>query len=551
MIDFALEDRVLPNVLAAAAAAQPEKPYILFRDETFSYAETELQANQLAHGMQRWGVSRGSRVAAILDNSPQYIMSLFAIAKLGALNVPINTAARGQLLEYFLADCECTHVIVQEDYVDTLLEAWGGIFKVPTVVMRMSNVPANPLTRDLPAWTDLLADGLPNREKSLGITVRASDPWLILYTSGTTGPSKGSVCPHAQSLTIGRTQSQRMDIDPSDRMYTFLPLFHGNALNYSTITALWGRACIALETRFSASRFWSDVHRYKATQFNAMMIVTSVLEKLPVTPEEKTNPVRIAVMVPPPANRRELEKRWGLSIISQFAMSEAHPITVLDAGEAYDKPRTSGRVAANMELRIVDENDVEVPRGTPGEITIRTREPWTMLLEYYGKPEATLAAFRNLWFHTGDRAYLDEDGYLFFVDRVKDAIRRRGENISAYEIEVILKGHPDVVEAAAIPVPSEMGEDEVAIFVVRRGNSLAEKDIVEFAVDRMAYYMVPRFVQFIDELPKTPSQKVQKFALREMAKTTLKDMWDREKAGVKVTRFTAQERKRDKALGVS
>jgi len=342
-----------------------------------------------------------------------------------------------------------------------------------------------------------------------------------------------------------------MDIDPSDRMYTFLPLFHGNALNYSTITALWGRACIAMETRFSASRFWSDVHRYKATQFNAMMIVTSVLEKLPVTPEEKNNPVRIAVMVPPPANRRELEKRWGLSIISQFAMSEAHPITVLDAGEAYDKPRTSGRVAANMELRIVDENDVEVPPGTPGEITIRTREPWTMLLEYYGKPEATLAAFRNLWFHTGDRAYLDEDGYLFFVDRVKDAIRRRGENISAYEIEVILKGHPDIVEAAAIPVPSEMGEDEVAIFVVRRGNSLAEKDIVEFAVDRMAYYMVPRFVQFIDELPKTPSQKVQKFALREMAKTTYKDMWDREKAGVKVTRFTAQERKRDKALGVS
>jgi crotonobetaine/carnitine-CoA ligase len=551
MIDFALEDRVLPNVLAAAAAAQPEKPFILFRDETYSYAETELQANQLAHGMQRWGVSRGSRVAAILDNSPQYIISLFAIAKLGALNVPINTAARGQLLAYFLTDCECTHVIVQEDYVDTLLEAWGGTFKVPTAVMRMSDVPANPLTRDLPSWSDLLADGSPYREKSLGITVRASDPWLILYTSGTTGPSKGSVCPHAQSLTIGRTQSQRMDIDPSDRMYTFLPLFHGNALNYSTITALWGRACIALETRFSASRFWSDVHRYKATQFNAMMIVTSVLEKLPVTPEEKNNPVRIAVMVPPPANRRELEKRWGLSIISQFAMSEAHPITVLDAGEAYDKPRTSGRVAANMELRIVDENDVEVPPGTPGEITIRTREPWTMLLEYYGKPEATLAAFRNLWFHTGDRAYLDEDGYLFFVDRVKDAIRRRGENISAYEIEVILKGHPDIVEAAAIPVPSEMGEDEVAIFVVRRGNSLAEKDIVEFAVDRMAYYMVPRFVQFIDELPKTPSQKVQKFALREMAKTTYKDMWDREKAGVKVTRFTAQERKRDKALGVS
>lgn len=552
MVDFALEDRVIPKVLAAAAQAQPDKPFILFRDETFTYADTELLSTQFAHGLRKWGVGRGSRVAAILDNSPQYILTLFAIAKLGALNVPINTAARGQLLAYFLADCESTHVIVQEDYIDVLLEAWGGQFKVPTIVLRAGTRATNGATHAaLPTWHDLMADGQSRRESTLEVDTKAWDPWLILYTSGTTGPSKGSVCPHAQSLTIGRTQCTRMEIGPADRMYTFLPLFHGNALNYSTITALWGRACIALETRFSASRFWADVHRYKATQFNAMMIVTSVLEKLPVTPEEKDNPVRIAVMVPPPANRRELEARWGFSIISQYAMSEAHPITVLDAGQAYDKPRTSGRVASNMEVRIVDENDIEVPRGTPGEVTIRPREPWTMLLQYYGKPDATAQAFRNLWFHTGDRAFLDEEGYLFFVDRVKDAIRRRGENISAYEIEVILRGHPDIVEVAAIPVPSEMGEDEVATYIVRRNESVTEKDVVEFAIDRMAYFMVPRFVQFIDELPKTPSQKVQKFALRDLAKTSLKDMWDREKAGIAVTRFTAQERKRGKAVGAS
>ncbi len=549
MVDFALEDRTLPKVLAAAAQAQPNNPFILFRDETHSYADTELLSTQFAHGLRQWGVTRGSRIAAILDNSPQYIFTLFAVAKLGALNVPINTAARGQLLAYFLADCESTHVIVQEDYVDVLLEAWGGSFKVPTLVLRSNGESnGNAAVATLPTWHDVLSDGLARRESSLNVDLNAWDPWLILYTSGTTGPSKGSVCPHAQSLAIGRTQAQRMDIGPADRMYTFLPLFHGNALNYSTVTALWGRACIALETRFSASRFWSDVHHYQATQFNAMMIVTSVLEKLPVTPEEKDNPIRIAVMVPPPANRRELETRWGLSIISQYAMSEAHPITVLDAGQAYDKPRTSGRVAPNMEVRIVDENDVEVPPGTPGEVTIRTREPWTMLLQYYGKAEATIQAFRNLWFHTGDRAFLDEDGYLFFVDRVKEAIRRRGENISAYEIELILRGHSDIVEVAAIPVPSEMGEDEVAVYVVRRSPDLTEKDVVEFAIDRMAYFMVPRFVQFIDELPKTPSQKIQKFALREMAKASCNDMWDREKAGISVTRFTAQERKRDKAL---
>lgn len=549
MIDYPLESRTLPQVLASVAQTQPDNPFILFREQTHSYADTELVSTQFAHGLRNWGVRLGSRVAAILDNSPEYIFTLFAVAKLGALNVPINTAARGQLLAYFLADCESTHVIVQEEYVDVLLEAWGGTFKVPTLVLPSNGGKGN--ASGLPSWHDVLADGSSRRESSLDVTLKPSDPWLILYTSGTTGPSKGSVCPHAQSLAIGRTQARRMDIGPTDRMYTFLPLFHGNALNYSTLTALWGGACIALETRFSASRFWSDVHRYKATQFNAMMIVTSVLEKLPVTPLEKDNPVRIAVMVPPPTNRRELENRWRFSIISQYAMSEAHPITVLDVGQAYDKPRTSGRVAPNMEIRIVDENDVEVPRGTPGEVTIRPREPWTMLLQYYGKAEATTQAFRNLWFHTGDRAFLDEDGYLFFVDRVKDAIRRRGENISAYEIELILRGHADIVEVAAIPVPSELGEDEVAVYVVRRSPQLTERDVVEFAIDRMAYFMVPRFVQFIEELPKTPSEKVQKFALRDMAKANLNELWDREKAGLQVTRFTAQERKREKALDAS
>lgn len=547
MADFRLEDRIIPKVLAAAAHAQPEKPFILFRDERYSYADTETLSNQFAHGLRLWGVERGSRVAMLLDNSPQYIISFLSVAKLGALSVPINTAAHGELLMYFLNDCESTHVIVQEEYVEILKNAWGGTFKVPTIVVRSGGNEAR-VIEELPTWKDILLDGHSRRDVSLDVALKAWDPWLILYTSGTTGPSKGSVCPHAQSLTIGRTQSQRMDIGPSDRMYTFLPLFHGNALNYSTLTALWGRACIALETRFSASRFWADVHRYQATQFNAMMIVTSVLEKLPVTPQEQSNPVRIAVMVPPPANRRDLEKRWSLSIISQYAMSEAHPITVLGAGEAYDKSRTSGRVSSNMDVRIVDENDVEVPRGTAGEVVFRPREPWTMLLQYYGKPEATAHAFRNLWFHTGDRAYIDDDGYLFFVDRVKDAIRRRGENISAYEIELILRGHPDIVEAAAVPVPSELGEDEVCVFIVRRDAELTEKEIVEFAVDRMAYFMVPRYIAFIEELPKTPSQKVQKFTLREIAKDTYKKMWDREVAGIVVTRFTARERLREKSL---
>ncbi len=540
MIDFPLEDRVLPRILRRAAEAQPEWPFILHRDQAFSYAEVERLSTQLAHGLRRWGVARGSRVATILDNSPRYVLTLFAVAKLGALNVPINTAARGDMLRYYLDDAQCTHVVVQDTYLQLLREAHAEL-RAPIALLRSGAEPG-PSAFSGPSWEDLLADGEALGEKSLEVELDAWDPWLILYTSGTTGPSKGSICPNAHSLSIGRTQATRMALEPSDRLYTCLPLFHGNALNYSTLTALWARATIALETRFSASRFWPDIHRYQATQFNAMMIVTSILEKQPVTPEEESNPVRIAALVPPPSNRRQLEERWGLKIITQYALSEACPIAVLGAGEAYDKPRTSGRVSGDVELRIVDEHDREVPRGTPGEIVIRTRQPWTMFSGYYGKPENTVAAFRNLWFHTGDRAYLDDEGYLFFVDRVKDAIRRRGENISAFEIETILKGHEGILEAAAVPVPSELGEDEVAVFIIKASADLSERAVIDYAVLNMAYFMVPRYVKFVEELPRTPSQKVSKHVLREMARASYRDMWDREALGIEVNRFTAGKR---------
>lgn len=539
MHDFPLTDRVIAKVLQHGANAYPDSPFLFHRDDVVSYGELEQITNQLAHGLRKWGVTRGSRVAIILDNSPRYVFTFLALARLGALSVPINTAARGELLRYYLTDADCTHIVIQDTYLAVLDDAWPGC-NLPLLHLAMDGNASQ--TRG-PFWDDVFADGEAARARSLDVETNACDPWLILYTSGTTGPSKGSVCPQAQSLSIGRTQSRRMELDRSDRLYTCLPLFHGNALNYSTMTALWAGSAIALETRFSASRFWSDIHKYRCTQFNAMMIVTSILEKLPVTPEEKVNPIRIAAIVPPPANRRELEERWGLKIITQYALSEACQVAVLAPGEAYDKPRTSGRISDNLDVRIVDENDVEVPRGTAGEIILRPREPWTILTEYYGKPEATARAFRNLWFHTGDRAYLDDEGYLFFVDRVKDAIRRRGENISAFEIEMILQAHPKVVEAAAVPAPSELGEDEVAVYIVRSDSKLTELELIDYAIDKMAYYMVPRYVKFVDSLPKTPSQKVSKVSLRETAKSDYRTMWDRDAEGIKVDRFTAQNRR--------
>lgn len=547
MIDFAIEDRTVGNVLRAAAEHSPDAPFLLHRDERFNYSDVERISTCLAHGLKRWGVDSGMRVALMLENSPEYVVSLFALNKLKALSVPINTAARGELLRYFVCDLASTHVIVQDEHFEVLKEALGPDSGIKICVMPTRGSD-KPKPAGYPLWHDLMDDGLSAGSASLDLVAKGWDPWLVLYTSGTTGPSKGNVCPNAHSMSIARLQTQRMQIDPLDRMYTFLPLFHGNALNYSTLTALWGGASVALEPRFSASRFWSDIHKYQATQFNAMMIVTSILEKLPPSTEEADNPVRLAMMVPPPANRRELEERWGLKIISQYAMSEASPIAVLDPGDAYDKPRTSGRLVDHLDIKIVDENDAEVPTGTAGEVILRPREPWTIFSEYYGKPEATAKAFRNLWFHTGDRAYIDEDRYLYFVDRVKDAIRRRGENISAYEIEMIMQKNPGIREIAAVPAPSEMGEDEVAVFVVRADADLTEADVINYAIGQMAYFMVPRYVAFVDEMPKTPSQKIQKMSLREKARTDYRSMWDREAAGIKVDRFTARQPQRSEAV---
>ena len=536
--DLPIESRTIGHVLRLQAERQPDAPFMLNGDRVFTYADTDRLSSQLARGFRRWGIRPGDRVALMLENSPEYVLSLFALNKIGALSVPINTAARGDLLSYFVRDVGSSHVLVNGEHLTVLREALG---EAPDIALCHVPTDDHPVTpAGMPAWHGMLDDGEAGGD-GFDLVSRGWDPWLVLYTSGTTGPSKGNVCPNAHSLAIASFQTRRMQIDPQDRMFTFLPLFHGNALNYSTLTALWGGAAICLERRFSASRFWSDVHRYGATQFNAMMIVTSILEKLPPTPEEADNPVRLAMMVPPPANRRELEDRWGLKIISQYAMSEASPIAILDPGDAYDKPRTSGKLVDNLEIRIVDENDVEVPRGTPGEVVLRPKEPWTIFNEYYGKPEATAKAFRNLWFHTGDRAYLDDDDYLYFVDRVKDAIRRRGENISAYEIEMVMQKNPRIREIAAVPAPSEMGEDEVAVFVVPADPDLTEREVVDYAVGQMAYFMVPRYVAFVESMPKTPSQKIQKTSLREQAKKAAEFMWDREAAGMKVDRFSARQ----------
>jgi crotonobetaine/carnitine-CoA ligase len=319
-----------------------------------------------------------------------------------------------------------------------------------------------------------------------------------------------------------------------DIFFTFLPLYHFNAQCLTTVTTLIAEAEMVLSDKFSASRFWDEIRKYKATQFNYLGAVIPILAKQSPKPDDLDNPVRVGFGAGcPQAVMDEVEKRFGFKCLEGFGMTEIGiPIHVRVNDR---RPGSCGKVLDIYEIKLVDDEDNEVPVGEPGEIIFRPREPFTMMLGYYNMPEKTLETYRNLWFHTGDLAKKDKDGYFYFVDRKKDALRRRGENISSFEVERAINTHPAVLESAAVAVKSELAEDEVKICVVLKpGAALTPEELIKHANDRMPYFAVPRYVEFMESLPKTPTERVQKYLLKQAGITP--NTWDREKSEVQVTR---------------
>jgi crotonobetaine/carnitine-CoA ligase len=373
-----------------------------------------------------------------------------------------------------------------------------------------------------------------NSEDPVDVKVLPSDALSIIYTSGTTGLSKGALGPHKFWIVCAEKMLEYREGGKDDIFYTFMPFYHFNAQCLTTVTTLVAEAQMVIAERFSASRFWDDARHYGATQFNYLGGVIPILAKQPERPNDADNPIRIALGAGcPPAVMEEVEKRFGIKCLEGFGMTEIGiPIHVRVNDR---RPGSCGKPMDIYEIKLFDDQDKEVPVGEVGEIVFRPREPFIMMLEYYNMPEKTLEAFRNLWFHTGDLAKKDADGYFYFVDRKKDALRRRGENISSFEVERVVNSHPSVLESAAVAVPSELGEDEVKICVVLKpGATLIPEELIKYCNDRMPYFAVPRFVEFMESLPKTPTDRVEKYKLKQAVITT--NTWDREKAGVQVTR---------------
>jgi crotonobetaine/carnitine-CoA ligase len=533
-----MRERVLGRLAAEKAALHGERPFIFFKDRAVSYGELDELSNRLANGLAALGVAKATHVALLIENKPEIILLYFALGKLGAVSVPVNTAAKGDLLAYYLTQSDSEFVIADANLVERITAVTAQVPKLRHLVCvnEAGEAPAAATGGGLPRsnYTDLLQmPDTPRPEE-----VRFNDLHSLIYTSGTTGPSKGNMSTHCHALTCGYELAEAYGYRADDVLYVCLPIFHGNAWLCSVLPAFVSGAAIAVSPRFSASNFWDDIRHFAVTQFNALGAMTNFIWSRPPDPSDRDHKVRQVMVVPTPQQfYQAFEERFGVKFTSVYALTDCGMVTVRGPKDPPGKWASAGKACEHAEVRIVDEDDFEVPAGTTGEIVVRNKVPWLYAQGYYNMPEATARAFRNLWFHTGDRGYLDKDGYLYFVDRKKDAIRRRGENISSFEVEQIILKHPAILDVAAFPVTSEHSEDEVMVSVVlREGAVLTEVALVEHCRDNMAYFMVPRFVELVAELPKTMTEKVEKYKLREGAEARLGQIWDREKAGIIVRR---------------
>ena len=366
------------------------------------------------------------------------------------------------------------------------------------------------------------------------VPIEPKDPSLILFTSGTTGPSKGVILCHKANFSVAKTACELMKYGPEDRLFTSFPLFHVNARYTTILVALLVGCDVVMHSRFSASKFWNICREEQITAFNFMGSLLTMLMKQPERSNDADNPVRKAFGAPTPVEIYEdFENRFQVKISEVYGSTELG--TALYNPASSFRKGSCGYPVPVYEVEIHDENDNPCPPGVAGEIVCRPKEPYIMFSGYYGMPEATVESWKNLWFHTGDTGKMDEDGYFYFLDRKKDVVRRRGENISSYEVERVINDHPKVFESAVIGVPSELSEEEVlAVVIVKEGEELKPEELLDFCQDRMAYFAVPRFIRFVEELPKNTSQRVEKYKLRQEGITS--GTWDRELVGYKVHR---------------
>lgn len=516
-------DLTIDRLLDLRASDSADTTFLRFTGGDLTFGEARRRSMCLANGLADLGVQRGQLVPVLMGNGPEFAIAWLALCTLGAVSTLLNTDFRGPALLHALNLSGAETVVIDARFVPNVAGVLGELPHIRRVIVAgFTDEVAAHLTgvEVLDLGTVSAAD-----EMVIPSLHASSDPAMVLFTSGTTGPSKGCVLSHRYAVRQAELMIENLRLRPDDVLYCPFPMFHIDATVLTVVPAMLLATTAAIGDRFSASGFWDEIRAAQATVFDFMGATLTMLHKRPAAIDDGDNSARLGWGVPVPEFAADFEKRFGVHLVELYGSTDAgvpiyHPV------DTHRRQGSCGRPIAQYDVRLFDESGGEVGMDEVGEIVIRPNEPSLMSDGYYGMAATSLESRRDLWFHTGDLARRDAEGFFYFVGRRTDSIRRRGENISAFEVEEVVKLHPCVLDAAAFGVPSEFTEDDVMIaVVVRSGHAFDPAELIAFCTSRMGRHMIPRFVDVVEALPRTPTEKVEKSLLRESGVTPT--TWDR------------------------
>ena len=494
---------------------------------TLRYGEADLLSDRLAAGLTELGVTRGEHVLLMMGNRIEFVLTWFALAKLGACHAPVNVDYRGEFLEHVATVARAQTIVLERRFLATVVASAPRMPALTQVVVVDPAPGDDPGPLAVTPFGDLLAhDATPP-----AVELSPDDPYAIMFTSGSTGRSKGAVIPQAHGHLLTERNNELLGVGPASTYATELPLFHVNA-HLTVHGALLAGARARLEERFSASRWLERVRAAGATHTSMLGVMVDFVLRQPLSDADTDHALEATWMVPClPELSARFRARFGVRrIVTSYGTTEIGMLARRIVAD--DEPPSAGQISSELyEVRLADANGEPVADGSSGEILVRPQLPGTIVRDYLGAPEQAVAAFRDLWFHTGDVGRFDPDGNLVFVDRLQDRIRRRGENVASADLEHTLVGHVAVAEVAVLAVAADEdgGEDEIkACLVVSDPDGFDPEGFWSWCDERLPHFAVPRYLQLVDALPRTPTQKVMKYALREPGP----NLFDRGAAGL-------------------